>query len=233
MGFNVNRIRNEILQLPQQDQYTQTLETLIEANEAAKNIYNYAVWLKRNGHMDKLTHVLDAIVPEMKKEQFVQVIANQVQAPKTWSDKSIVYYAGQSFEDWSDKSLDRGLGGSETAIVRLAQEWIKLGYEVTVYCNCGDEEGVRDGVTYKHFATINWNDTFNIFIIWRNPGVLDIDIKAAKILYDAHDIESNLNWTPERIKKLHKAFFKSAWHRSNVPNLPDEKTAIIHNGIEV
>lgn len=227
------RKRNKLLQAPADDDYTKTLENLLELNNAAMWIYNYAVWLKRHNHTAQLEAVLDTIAPEMKKEQFVQVIANQVLEPKTWSDKSIVYYAGQSFEDWSDQSLARGLGGSETAIVELSRAWAKQGYEVTVFCNCGDEEGVREGVTYRHFATVNWNDTFNIFIAWRNPGVLDLDIKAKRIFYDAHDIESNLNWTVERVNRLCKAFFKSAWHRSNVPNIPDEKSVVIHNGIQI
>lgn len=225
------RVRNKLLQLPMEDEYTNMLQGLIEMNKAAENIYNYAIWLKKNGKQDQLKRLLDVIVPEMKQERFAQVIANEVVEPKKWSDKSIVYYCGQTFEDWSDKSLSKGLGGSETAVVGLAREWAQKGYEVTVYTNCGDDEGTRDGVTYKHWGSLNWKDEFNIFVVWRNPGVLDMPIKAKKILYDAHDIESNLNWTPERVAKLTKAFFKSKWHRSNVPNIPDEKATVIHNGI--
>lgn len=225
------RTHRELLSLPTTDDVTKMLQESIEMNNAAQWIYNYAVWLKRNGHTNQLKSVLDAIIPDMKHEQFVQVIANSVVEPKVWPKKSIVYYCGQSFEDWSDKSKDKGLGGSETAVVELSREWVKQGYQVTVYANCGADEGVRDGVTYKHWATLNWNDTFDTFIVWRNPGIFDMNIKANRILYDAHDIESNLNWTPARVERLTKAFFKSAWHRSNVPNIPDEKAAIIHNGI--
>lgn len=225
------RTRNKLLQAPIDDEYTVMLQDLIELNNAAQWIYNYAIWLKRHGHTEQLKAVLDTIIPDMKKEQFVQVIANNVLEPTVWPEKSIVYYCGQTFEDWSDKSKDKGLGGSETAVIELSKEWAKQGYKVTVYTNCGPHEGVRDGVEYRHWATLNWNDTFDTFIAWRNPAILDMDIKANRILYDAHDIESNLNWTPERVKRLSKAFFKSAWHRSNVPNILDEKAVVIHNGI--
>jgi hypothetical protein len=117
--------------------------------------------------------------------------------------------------------------------MELSKEWVKKGYKVTVYANVGDEEGTYEGVEYKHYSSINWKDHFDIFIAWRNPGILDLDLKANRIWYDAHDIEANTNWTEERVKKLDKAFFKSQWHRTNAPNIPDKKAVIIHNGIYV
>jgi hypothetical protein len=42
-----------------------------------------------------------------------------------------------------------------------------------------------------------------------------------------------MDYSPERIKKLSRVFFKSNYHRRMVPNLPDDKVAVISNGINV
>lgn len=47
----------------------------------------------------------------------------------------------------------RGLGGSESAVIRMAQELAKIGFEVTVYNDCTSDDskpGVYDSVTYQH-----------------------------------------------------------------------------------
>ena len=123
--------------------------------------------------------------------------------------------------------------GSESAVIYLSKEWVKKGYKVVVYCDCGNNAGIIDGVEYRHYNTINWNDKFSTIIFWRSPHLLDIKVlNAIRIFYDAHDIESIANWTPERVKKVDKVFFKSRWHRKNLPNIPDSKAVIISNGIE-
>lgn len=226
------KIRNNLID-QKDDEMMTTLQEAKELNDAATWLFNYAKWLKKQGYDEKIKSLLEAVAPEMKKERFVQQIASEVLPPQTWPKKSIVYFAGPTFEPWSPKSMKKGLGGSETAIVQLAKQWAKKGYKVTVYADVGEDEGMHEGVEYKQWQTINWRDQFYIFIVWRNPSLLDQGIKAYKLLYDAHDIENALNWTEERIKAVDKAFFKSAWHRSHVPSLPDDKCAIIHNGIDI
>lgn len=204
-----------------------------EYNDAAMWFFNLGRYLKKHGHTKNIIPLLDAMPPEMKKETFVHHMSNEVIEPKTWGKDTIVYFAGPGFEEWSDKSLDTGLGGSETAIVRLSREWARLGYKVTVFGDPGENEGERDGVTYLPWTLMNWQDTFNIFIAWRVPDHLDRGIKAKHLFYDAHDIESQMRWTPERMAAVDKVFFKSKWHRSHLPKLPDEKAIIISNGIQL
>jgi hypothetical protein len=164
----------------------------------------------------------------------VYQIANEVMEPRKWGEKTIVYYAsfgGKFFEEWNAESLKSGIGGSETAVIQLAKRWQKLGYEVTVFCDCGDKQGIYEGVIYRPYWEINWNDTFDTLILWRSPHLLDLDIHAKKIFMDLHDVASNLDFTPERVKKLTKVFFKSQYQRKMLPNVPDEKAVIISNGI--
>ena len=72
--------------------------------------------------------------------------------PKLWSDNSIVYYTGHTPYEWFPESLKTGLGGADARIVFLGREWVKLGYKVAVYNNCGRKEGVYDGVEYYHYS---------------------------------------------------------------------------------
>lgn len=213
------------------DEWYETLVEMKAMNEAARQFFLLGRYLRERDYMDNLRSLVKAVPAEMRKDSFYMQMAQDVIPPRKWPKKSIVYFAGGGFEEWSDKNLEKGMGGSESAIVYLTREWAKKGYEVVVYCDCGNDEGTREGVEYRQWQTINWQDEFNIFIAWRNEGILDMPIKAKLLMFDAHDILSQQNWNKERMDKVDKVMFKSKWHRSHVPLLPDEKAVVIHNGI--
>lgn len=227
------KIRNQLTGETNDDRI-KTMEEAVELNENGKRVFQYAKWLKDTGHVDKIPPLLESLPVELGREQFAHYIANEIKEPRVWGDNEICYYASwgaESFENWSPSSLKKGLGGSETAVIRLAEEWVKLGYRVTVYGDPGSEAGEHNGVTYRSFYEINWQDQFNILILWRSPHLLDREIKARKLYMDLHDIASQLDWTDARMERIDKVFFKSKWHRTHVPKLPDEKTEVISNGI--
>lgn len=155
---------------------------------------------------------------------------------KKWSNKSLVYFASLGsthFETWSPRNLENGIGGSETAVIELSRRFARDGFEVTVYGEPGQDTGVFEGVEYRRWDTVNWDDEFNIIILWRAPYLIDNIRSARKIFYDAHNVELNSDWNPDRINKLTTAFFKSQYHRAMVPNIPDAKATVISNGIEL
>lgn len=202
-------------------------------NDAAINAFNFARWLKDNGYVESVQKLLDALPIELGREPFASIIANNVLEPREWGKDEICYVAGfgEHFEQWGPNSLSKGIGGSETAVIQLAKEWVKKGWKVTVYADCREEAGVHEGVTWKPYWEINWRDKFNVIIFWRAPQILDRSISANKIFLDLHDIQYSLDYTPERIDRVDKVFFKSQWHRTHVPQLPDEKAVVIGNGI--
>lgn len=63
----------------------------------------------------------------------------------------------------------RGLGGSESAVVLLSKELVKLGFDVTVYNGCDEEDcspGTYDGVKYipiSSFHTMNF-ESYDVVI---------------------------------------------------------------------
>jgi hypothetical protein len=216
------------------DDALKALQEAKELNDNAKNVFNYAKWLKDTGHSNKIPALLESLPLELGREAFVSFIANEVNEPRTWGDNEIAYYAsmgGEHFEQWSGNSVNKGIGGSETAVIRLAEEWVKKGWSVTIYGDPRDEEGEINGVTYRPYYEINWKDKFNILILWRHPYFLDRVESAKKLYVDLHDVASQLDWTPERMDKVDKVFFKSKYHRNMIPKLVDKKARVISNGI--
>lgn len=63
---------------------------------------------------------------------------------------------------------EKGLGGSESAIILLTKELIKIGFEVTVYCRC-DIPGTYDSVKYLNLTELhNIQDNYDILVSSRN-----------------------------------------------------------------
>ena len=127
-------------------------------------------------------------------------------------------------------SLKTGIGGSESAVIYLAEEWSKLGFQVVVYCDT-DVDRYINGVLYMKYWKINWHDKFNVFILWRTPQLLDLPINARKLFVDLHDICIPELWTKDRCDKADKVFFKSRWHAEQIPQLDEKKRIVISNGI--
>lgn len=65
---------------------------------------------------------------------------------------------------------NRGLGGSESAVILMSRELAKLGYSVTVYCSCIDSEaspGTYDGVRYIDHSQLDASESYDIAIASR------------------------------------------------------------------
>ena len=199
----------------------------------AKGFVNFATYLNKSGRYEDVLKLLQLAPEEYKEEQFLMQIANSL-PPKKWSENSIVYFASwgvKHLELWNAHSLKKGIGGSESAVIYLSREWVKQGYEVTVFCDTPKTEMI-DGVLYVPYFLMNFKDEFETLILWRSPHLLDMDFINAKRLYmDLHDIADPSQWTPERINKVDKVFFKSRWHRRNLPRIPDNKAVVISNGV--
>jgi len=151
---------------------------------------------------------------------------------RTWPKNSIVYYTGSTPSLWTPETLKIGLGGSETAIIQLTRAWVNLGYQVTVYNNCGTQAGIYDGVEYRHYSEFNQYDEFDILIIWRYPWRLYSQTKANKIWLDLHEVMQPHQVRKSKLMNFDRVFVKSAYHRSLLPETEENKITIIPNGID-
>jgi tetratricopeptide (TPR) repeat protein len=223
---------NELLPTDLNASRVKDLKDLRHRNDMAHWTVKLAYHLKETDQLEQLYNLVNSIPKEIAEEPVMINLKNEFSKPKVWADDEVAIYCGPGFEQWSPKSVSRGIGGSEEAVIYLSKELAKLGWKVTVFADPREEEGVYDGVNFVPYFRVNWKDEFNILISWRQIGLFDLpNLKAKKTYLWNHDIQNNLTYTPERVNKIDKVFFLSKWHRDNVPTLPEDKIMITANGI--
>ncbi len=146
------------------------------------------------------------------------------------SGKDLVYFCGPgqilNFENkWSPDS--EIIGGSEEAVINLSKEFVKKGYNVTVYCNLEGIPRTMDGVKYDN--EWNWNplDKQDITIIWRDPSNCKYKINSTKVFLDLHDT-IDAKYIDKYIKN-EIIMCKSNFHKNLYPN--SKNICVIPNGI--
>jgi len=104
----------------------------------------------------------------------------------------------------------KGLGGSESAIIFLGRELSKIGFSVTVFNKC-DKEGVYDGVQYWDLAKArNEQTNFDIVVVSRtvlpfSPPRLGQEIYD-KYHYDIGPFETLVKNAKHKVMWLHDTF---------------------------
>mgnify|MGYP001587250778 CR=1 FL=1 len=213
----------------------QLLNELRLQRDLTKQFTETARLLREAGETHKIKPLLQAAPAIIEKNPFMVDLYMKNNPPKFWGDNEIAIYCGAGFTNWSPKRLSKPgktfVGGSEEAVILMTEELAKLGWSVTVYADPGDDEGEYDGVKWLPYYKFNKLDNFNILISWRQPALVDNDLKAKRIYCWCHDIQNPADWTKERLDKYTKIIFLSKWHASNVPNMPEDKILISSNGI--
>jgi tetratricopeptide (TPR) repeat protein len=208
------------------------LKRMNELENASKAAHELTLYYQEQNNSDGIVKVIESMPPMMKDLPFAHAMLNKHKEPRVWGEKTICYYANfgkPHLEHWDGNSLEKGLGGSETAVIRLSEEWVKKGYHVVVY---GDPL-VRvevNGVLYCPYFEFNSRDFFNIFIQWRS-SFLAHRIKAKKFLVDLHDVV-NVQQFKDRESAVDKYMVKTKFHASLLEGIELERIAVISNGIE-
>ena len=189
-----------------------------------------AIWTKDK---KKLKELLDSAPPDVRSHPRLMAIRNQHFYKKKSSGKDIHYYCAYTSHEWNpDIAKEKGVGGSEEAVIHLARRWVKDGYNVTVYANVGHKGGMFDGVRYRPFWEFNAKDAMDHLILWRSPSMVDHELNAKHVYVDLHDVTPNGEFTKDRLAKIDKIFVKTNAHRVLYPEIPDEKFAVIPNGVD-
>jgi glycosyltransferase involved in cell wall biosynthesis len=127
-------------------------------------------------------------------------------------------------------------------VIYLSKEWAKQGHAVNVYNRCGAQEGVHDGVEYIPFTKFEQQKQYDVLIIWREAGIgmLDVPLKANRIILELHDIPvRESRFTESRLKQIDRIFVKSRFHKDGITKnprfrfIPRSKFVIIPNGINI
>lgn len=179
----------------------------------------------------RLKKEIDELPLDIRSHPAVCALRNQHFIKEEASGRDLVIYCGNTTHQWN--GVEGRYGGSEEAVVNIAREFAKLGWNVTVYNNCGYRETKDGSVIYRPFWEWNYRDKQDIVILWRWPKPLDAEINADKIFLDLHDVVQEGEFTERRLARVSKIFVKSKFHRSLIPNVPDDKVAIVPNGIDL
>ena len=79
------------------------------------------------------------------------------------SGKDLVIYCGHTKHQWNPELFKtKGFGGSEEAVIYLTRELAKLGWDITIYNNCGHKPLVDGGVTYRPSWDFNPGDKVDL-----------------------------------------------------------------------
>lgn len=187
----------------------------------------------------KLKKALDKLPDDLKSEPYIVSLRNEHFVKKESTGRDLVIYCGNTMHQWNPELFKtQGFGGSEEATIHMAEELAKLGWNVTVYNNCGHkpmhyEVPPNGSITYRPFWEFNYRDKQDVVVLWRWAKPLDAEINAPKIFLELHDVIPEGELTPKRLTKVQKIFVKSNFHRSLFPNVPDNKIVVIPNGLEI
>lgn len=169
-----------------------------------------------------------ALAKDVKYDIRIKSLKNKVVTPQKWGDNSVVIFCGQGYEEWGPQTMNKGMGGSEEAVVYLSREFAKLGWEVTVFAEADlvDQEG-ECSVKWQPWKEMDTRDEFNVFISWRSPQYAQKVMAKVKIV-DLHDIVPK-----EVVKDIDATFFvKSQYQRNLYDHLPDSKFVVVGNGLK-
>ena len=156
--------------------------------------------------------------------------------PKKWRGNSVAIFCGNSADSWTGNAIKNGgIGGSETAVIHIAEELAKRGKEVVVYnrCDAPTTGLLVNNVLYRNFWEFNRLDEFDALWAWRMPSLADYDIKARKFIVDVHDVMNPESFSPERMERIDHVFVKTEYHKTLFPTVADEKFVIVGNGIDL
>lgn len=209
-----------------------TIAILKKESKEGEEIIELASKLRKIKNKVKLKKELDNVPEKFRFHPEILRLRNTNFIKEESSGKDMVIFCGYTAEEWTPASIAKtGSGGSEEAITTVSAGFAKKGWNVIVYNNCGTEESIHEGVTYRPYMSWNYRDKQDVTILWRQTKPLDWEINSTKVFVDMHDVIPVGEFTPDRIERATGIFFKSKYHRNLFKNIPDAKAYVIPNGI--
>jgi glycosyltransferase involved in cell wall biosynthesis len=151
----------------------------------------------------------------------------------------IVFYTGG--HPFHGRTMEeKGLGGSESALIYIARFLAANGMRVRVFCNC-DRPGEYDGVRYDDlvdFHIYRHQDTLPVFVSSRSLRPFKIPMRAqARILWihDAINVPFLEGEAPAQIP-IDRIFAISHWQRNEWSRhfgIPIEHFFVTRNGVDL
>jgi hypothetical protein len=154
------------------------------------------------------------------------------------SKKIICFLSPDGWNEWNGETYyEKGLGGSETFVVKYSEKLSELGYEVYVFCKCSSKSEYN-GVIYfpvEEYARFIYTQRVDFCIINRQSCYLPLTYrsKAKNVYIVFHDLCGDEVIIDNH--KLRKILLISDWHKNYFESLyPDfkNKCDIVSYGID-
>lgn len=134
---------------------------------------------------------------------------------------------------WHGDLLPEGVGGSEQAVVHIAEAFVALGWRVTVYNNCGPSKVFIHGVEYRPSWTFNHRSRHDVVVLWRTNRLCEgTRVNCRVLAHWLHDIPDRQDFTGSRVERTDRLLVLSESHRMMLPQVPEERIAISSNGVK-
>lgn len=147
----------------------------------------------------------------------------------------IAIWTGQAIGPWAPSDItQRGLGGSETAAVRLAEQFAEMGYVVTLYGHF-ESEGLAGDVMLRRFDTFDPSEPLDALIGFRDARLFDHRPKARFCALWLEDLAPAEGLTSGRAANIDRIYGVTHWHKEQIqaehPWLDSSKVSASRNGI--
>lgn len=203
---------------------------LLKQEKLTEAMINVKKQLEEDKDEAKLKALAEA-TPEYMKDHPVFIRLRNKYSGQVKNNR-IVMFCGPSPEAWSPLSVNTGIGGSEEAVINMSKELVKLGWIVDVYTNCNAPANY-DGVQYHNDYEYDITEKCDIFIAWRMADYVKFAPEGSRVFLWLHDIQRAEFYNPSILERIEKIFALSKYHRTNLPDIPDDKFFITTNGIDV
>jgi glycosyltransferase involved in cell wall biosynthesis/tetratricopeptide (TPR) repeat protein len=150
--------------------------------------------------------------------------------------KTIIIGAQSGLEEWGPRKLQTGgLGGSELAVIKLAEALASKDRRPIVY-NPIDEPGYYNGVCYRPVDHFRTEIHSQLYISWRMPEAADWGINTDHLSLWLHDVDYGDRLTKERASRFNSIVVLTNWHKEHVlsvyPFIDPKKIFVIGNGVD-
>lgn len=178
----------------------------------------------------------------LSNKKLQKKLINELISRQDSSKPKISIYTGDFIHFWGPNTAEEvGLGGSETAVSRVAEKLSKQGYSVRIYGNPGPYIGYENddasNPLYLPFSEFDPDEKIDIFISCRRADIVDKPINALERWLWLHDTNIGETLTPERAQKFNRFLMVSQWQANQYLRLYEgvtpEKITIIGNGINL
>lgn len=147
----------------------------------------------------------------------------------------IAIWTGYAIGPWHPMDITtKGLGGSETAAWRLAEELASSGHIVTLYGHFNQEGALKD-VILKDWKNFDPTIKRKAVIAFRNATMFDMPVNAQTKILWLEDVAGHEGINKSRSKNIDYICGVSKWHRENIleqyPFLDPKKVVAARNGI--